>query len=387
MDQQKHKQTELKDVMKYEWMRLASFAEFPSSSPAHPTRLAKSGFYFQGNEDEVTCFRCGVKHKGWKPGDVAENVHRDVSPQCPFLKETDTANFGIKESPWKLTNGHVNALSVHDNNISPNIGNLGCNETVTNAVSGKSGKDDRVRCFFCGGGLFNWEENDDPWVEHARWFPKCVYLRQSKSDEFIYKVHQEVQRGITDFSHLKDYKPGHRTQTPSTSTTLDENGVLPSASVTSDKNDVMSHPAVISVLDMGTDKTLVKKAVETINKLNEKLLLKVWEIQDSGGTETVNNNNEQPTNGQTDEQLSNGTDIPGSADTKTDDEEAERLAIIEENRHLRELQLCKICLDEDVSIVFLPCGHMATCASCAPALRKCPICRQFIKGTVKAIIS
>lgn len=57
-----------------------------------------------------------------------------------------------------------------------------------------------MRCFFCGGGLFNWEADDDPWIEHARWFPKCVYLRQSKGDEFIYKVHQEVQRGANDVS-------------------------------------------------------------------------------------------------------------------------------------------------------------------------------------------
>lgn len=65
----------------------------------------------------------------------------------------------------------------------------------------------------------------------------------------------------------------------------------------------------------------------------------------------------------------------------------DRLAIAEENRQLKEQQTCKICLDEDVAIVFLPCGHMAACASCAPALRKCPICRTFIKGTVRAILS
>ncbi|OPL20588.1 baculoviral 7-like iap repeat-containing protein, partial [Mytilus galloprovincialis] len=58
----------------------------------------------------------------------------------------------------------------------------------------------------------------------------------------------------------------------------------------------------------------------------------------------------------------------------------------EENRNLKDQQTCKICLDEPVSIVFLPCGHMAACINCVPALRRCPICRAFIKGTVKAIM-
>ena len=34
------------------------------------------------------------------------------------------------------------------------------------------GQQDKVRCFFCYGGLQSWEQGDDPWTEHARWFPR-----------------------------------------------------------------------------------------------------------------------------------------------------------------------------------------------------------------------
>ncbi|XP_059147836.1 uncharacterized protein LOC131935459 [Physella acuta] len=37
-----------------------------------------------------------------------------------------------------------------------------------------AGYGDCARCFFCGGGLRNWEDEDDVWVEHARWFPKAA---------------------------------------------------------------------------------------------------------------------------------------------------------------------------------------------------------------------
>lgn len=61
--------------------------------------------------------------------------------------------------------------------------------------------------------------------------------------------------------------------------------------------------------------------------------------------------------------------------------------IIEENRNLKEQKLCKICLDEDVGVLFEPCGHICCCASCAVSLQQCPICRQPISKSVKAYIS
>jgi hypothetical protein len=43
---------------------------------------------------------------------------------------------------------------------------------------------DCVRCFFCGGGMKNWEGEDNPWIEHARWFPDCEYVKLCKGNSF-----------------------------------------------------------------------------------------------------------------------------------------------------------------------------------------------------------
>ena len=59
----------------------------------------------------------------------------------------------------------------------------------------------------------------------------------------------------------------------------------------------------------------------------------------------------------------------------------------QENRRLKEQRLCKICMDNDVGVVFLPCGHLICCTLCAPALKDCPLCRQMIQGTVKTYMS
>ena len=35
-----------------------------------------------------------------------------------------------------------------------------------------------VTCFYCNGSLQNWGANDNPTIEHARWFPHCAYAKQ-----------------------------------------------------------------------------------------------------------------------------------------------------------------------------------------------------------------
>ena len=53
-----------------------------------------------------------------------------------------------------------------------------------------TGKGDQTVCFHCGGGLKDWEENDDPWVEHALWFPKCLHVVLIKGQKFIDEMHR-----------------------------------------------------------------------------------------------------------------------------------------------------------------------------------------------------
>ena len=62
-----------------------------------------------------------------------------------------------------------------------------------------AGYGDYARCFFCGGGLRNWEDGDDPWVEHARWFPRCAFLRQNKGDQFVALVQEQHQEEVRKF--------------------------------------------------------------------------------------------------------------------------------------------------------------------------------------------
>lgn len=64
-----------------------------------------------------------------------------------------------------------------------------------------AGYGDCARCFYCGGGLRNWDENDNVFVEHARWFPKCGFIRQKVGQAFIDAV-QKLNKEQDQVSNL-----------------------------------------------------------------------------------------------------------------------------------------------------------------------------------------
>jgi len=42
----------------------------------------------------------------------------------------------------------------------------------------------------------DWEVDDDPWVEHARWSPLCSYVLLSKGKRFVEEVGGEVNYSL-----------------------------------------------------------------------------------------------------------------------------------------------------------------------------------------------
>ncbi|XP_060554205.1 baculoviral IAP repeat-containing protein 2-like [Ruditapes philippinarum] len=63
----------------------------------------------------------------------------------------------------------------------------------------------------------------------------------------------------------------------------------------------------------------------------------------------------------------------------------EQKRLKEENDMLKQQCLCTQCHVNDVCIVFLPCGHLVTCETCAPTVRYCTVatCGKYIRGTVR----
>jgi hypothetical protein len=48
-----------------------------------------------------------------------------------------------------------------------------------------------------------------------------------------------------------------------------------------------------------------------------------------------------------------------------------------------EMQLCKICYENEMNALFYRCGHIAACESCARQVRDCPVCRRAVDAVVR----
>ena len=59
----------------------------------------------------------------------------------------------------------------------------------------------------------------------------------------------------------------------------------------------------------------------------------------------------------------------------------------EENARLRNMRTCQRCHDHPVGVIFLPCGHIIACTTCAPNIRRCLRCDTVIRATANVFFS
>lgn len=258
--------------MKRESDRRKTYESWPITF-MDPHRLSAAGFYYTDQNDVVRCAFCGVEVGRWEEGDDPFRDHQRWAPSCGFVRGLPVGNIPISPNgqPESSTSGMNLSRDVCGPflEIRPNAGpergmsngvhqalltaeelrkhgihqSRGPDHPTFNTYEARmqsfegwpkslkqkpdklseagfyyTGKGDQTVCFHCGGGLKDWEENDDPWVEHALWFPKCIHVILIKGHKFIEDVRQlkKAKQPIQDIPET----PMSATQsTPSTSAT------------------------------------------------------------------------------------------------------------------------------------------------------------------------
>ncbi|KAI8512025.1 Baculoviral IAP repeat-containing protein 2 [Branchiostoma belcheri] len=114
---------------------------------------------------------------------------------------------------------------------------------------------DNVKCFYCDGGLRNWEPGDEPWTEHAKWFPRCEFLLQQRGDDYVQGVQarfpnlharqQILQQHMRPPDEAGTGRPAPRLKTSQSSLAVE-----------------MQSQVVSGVLEMGFDPNIVRNAVQ-----------------------------------------------------------------------------------------------------------------------------
>ncbi|WAR09187.1 DIAP1-like protein, partial [Mya arenaria] len=253
----------------WEDVRLKTFYDWPPNAAVTKQELAKNGFIYQHTADRVQCVFCRACLSNWECGDVVENEHRKLCPECTFAFGYDIRNVPIVRRSTKNENrrpggsgSHVqrhvavkvpvttddvarlaNHFNSHGIRESPTSAggfafsgpqSMPIDQSVANSPSSLlgsggvitepkyrdwenentrlmsfrgwpaqmsqiprqlvdagllyMGEGDRCKCYWCGGELYDWEPEHNPWVEHAKWFPQCGYVHNKKGVTFINTV-------------------------------------------------------------------------------------------------------------------------------------------------------------------------------------------------------
>ncbi|KAL4233263.1 hypothetical protein ACF0H5_007947 [Mactra antiquata] len=234
------------------------------------------------------------------------------------------------------------------------------------------GKGDRCKCFWCGGELYDWELQDEPWEEHAKWFPHCGYVRAMKGDNFV-KYVRDKQNGLVVDPPVQELM-----KTPHVLAVLNHGYTQEQVQEVFNRfgrGNLVSAPDII-------------KAIED-TKRQRQAILRETSTTTAGTQETrgpimpepmdVEPNTELKESIKDDKKsIPQSTLRPSSASSTNDVEK-----VMLENEKLKDMKLCKICMDNELCMTFLPCGHLATCEGCSTTLTECPICRNEITQRVK----
>jgi len=212
----------LVEVESLKQVRKRTFSHWPHQTSPSNTQMIEAGFFNCNVGDRVICLYCNLICQQWVPNaDDPWEVHRTFSPKCPYV-------IAMLIRPQASAIPIVNETSVRNNSgISANNNPIPCEQIVTTDACNVAYReipkryasfntwpnenlpsvDDLVRagffytgsktivtCFYCNGSLQNWGINDNPTIEHARWFPHCAYIRQLCGDEQYRKIQISNQR-------------------------------------------------------------------------------------------------------------------------------------------------------------------------------------------------
>ncbi|KAM4707159.1 baculoviral IAP repeat-containing protein 1 [Discoglossus pictus] len=198
--------------MRSESMRLKSFLQYDKLSSWCPKAMASAGFYFTGIARSVQCFCCGLAFCTASLRTPPYEDHVKHNPTCWFIQGKNVGNipkYDVRVQPSEKTQGGMQGYTSEESRLSsykdwPFYARI---QTAEFARAGFyfTGRRDNVQCFSCAGCLGNWEESDDPWREHAKWFPECQFLASMKTPD-------EIKQYVSSYNGLSGFTGKHFTR-------------------------------------------------------------------------------------------------------------------------------------------------------------------------------
>lgn len=324
--------------------RAETFTGWPHEQPSIDS-MVDGGWAFGKVNDLVFCLFCEEFCHCWSKVDDPLEIHVKLNPKCFYVRskllriEKRSRPFESYCPPLIIVHKAMSEMgkrvaTFQNENWklkSPSI------EHFCRAGFFYQGTGSSVTCFACGHSLLNWSENDDPIIEHVRWFEECYYAKMICGDELFAKIQIEKRK-----------KQMKTEQTP-----LPQVERLIKAFFDSPKSQKMLKTFSENVVRRVIEDQFRVSFNDFPSELNFHISCRIREKQNQ-----IIEEGKQRIPTALDYQETTTTPFPS-------------LKILDE---------CLVCMNEPRNTAFLPCGHSATCVPCAFALEFCPVCRVKIQS-------
>uniref|UniRef100_A0A3P9K5G1 E3 ubiquitin-protein ligase XIAP n=1 Tax=Oryzias latipes TaxID=8090 RepID=A0A3P9K5G1_ORYLA len=233
------------------------------------------------------------------------------------------------------------------------------------------GWSDLVQCFCCGGQLSGRNLKDDAWDEHSKSFPQCSFILGHNVENVPLQM-DEDEEGYIDYQL--------RTRAIVDETPYPRNRNMKSEEARLETFSSWPRSAPVRPRDLAQAGLFYLGKEDKVECFSCGGKLSGWEPGDTPWNEH-------------EKHFSHcfyilGHDVgnvPLERDAGENEETVENP--LEELEKLRQEKRCKICLDENACIVFIPCGHLASCKACSNKLNQCPICCAAIAQKIRTFIA
>ncbi|XP_078494573.1 baculoviral IAP repeat-containing protein 7-A [Ciona intestinalis] len=246
------------------------------------------------------------------------------------------------------------------------------------------GDRDRTKCWYCNGGLQNWEPNDDPWYEHAKWFPECEFVLQQKGERYVHRIARQfpnlnrprISNPYQMFGRSNNDVPPPQPQPQSPGPVIIDPQEEQRKLKSKIDEEMKSSAVVEGAKQMGFEEKEIKRAItQNMKKTGESfstLLSLVDAILADNGDDDTSSEEQSETSTAPETTLTFNTDQQSTAS---------------ELQRLEMARFCKICRQKEAAVVLLPCGHLSCCDTCGKEITKCPICKLAVTDKVHSFIA
>ena len=221
---------------------------------------------------------------------------------------------------------------------------------------------DRTKCWYCNGGLKNWEWFDDPWIKHAKWFPLREFLLKNRGVHFV----KDIVKGFVSLNRPPDPNPPPKSKLQYLEKLVNYPTLAkrqpPFPPLIDPRGNVDVKEKVEREMLLGRNVEMAKLLGFEDRKISRVLTKRFQEHNKNFATfyDFMLKLMEQP----------DGIFKP-------------KLTMKHAKEILDEAE-CLKCEKEERCMVYLPCAHITHCFSCSRKSQLCTICGEFVKEKIRS---